>query len=154
MKHIINVFCYVGNDPVNFFDPEGLYAGAITWGAGLVGTILIVIPEPSTTAAGTVMLLAAVATIPGDTPIDQAKVENTCDKPPKDECNKAKKLLKFYKRLAQKYNIKLSKNKISQLDALISSGQIRHIDLPSKIQQEFPDSLKGRILIEIENICK
>ena len=57
---------------VNWSNPEGFYAGATTWGAGLVGTILIVIPEPSTTAAGTVMLLAAVATIPGDTPIDQA----------------------------------------------------------------------------------
>ena len=57
---------------MNWVDPEGLNAGAITWGAGLVGTILIVIPEPSTTAAGTVMLLAAVATIPGDTPVDRA----------------------------------------------------------------------------------
>ena len=68
----LNLYAYVNNDPVNWVDPEGLNAGAITWGAGLVGTILIVIPEPSTTAAGTVMLLAAVATIPGDTPIDQA----------------------------------------------------------------------------------
>ena len=57
---------------MNWSDPEGLYAGATTWGAGLVGMILIVIPEPSTTAAGTVMLLAAVATIPGDTPADRA----------------------------------------------------------------------------------
>ena len=54
----LNLYAYVGNDPVNWIDPEGLYAGATT---------LIVIPEPSTTAAGTVMLLAAVATIPGDT---------------------------------------------------------------------------------------
>ena len=63
---------------MNLVDPEGLNAGAITWGAGLVGTILIVIPEPSTTAAGTVMLLAAVAIIPGNTPIDQPKDENQC----------------------------------------------------------------------------
>ena len=68
----LNLYAYVENDPVNWSDPEGLNAGAITWGAGLVGTILIVIPEPSTTAAGTVMLLAAVATIPGDTPVDRA----------------------------------------------------------------------------------
>ncbi len=71
----MNLYAYVGGNPVNWIDPKGLNAGTLTWGTGIVGTILIVVPEPYTTAIGTGMVLGALATIPGDTPIDEPAEE-------------------------------------------------------------------------------
>ncbi len=63
----INLYAYSNANPIMLTDPMGLNAGSLTWGTGAVGTILIVIPEPYTTAIGTAMLLGAASTIAGDT---------------------------------------------------------------------------------------
>jgi uncharacterized protein RhaS with RHS repeats len=79
----MNLYAYVDGDPINLVDPEGLYAGTLTWGTwgtGIVGTILIAIPEPTTTAIGTLMVLGTAATIAGDTVKDDTADDEQCKK--------------------------------------------------------------------------
>jgi len=72
LRSDLNLYAYVQNDPVNWVDPEGL--DAATWGrigTFTTGFALEFVPSGVTNAVGLAMMMGAVATIPGDTPINQ-----------------------------------------------------------------------------------
>ena len=75
------------------------------------------------------------------------------DKPSKADCSKAKKLLKNVIRLAEKNGRKLPENRKNELRNKINSKTITSNDLPGSIQAEFPASLRGKTLAEIEALC-
>ena len=83
----INLYAYVGGNSLNRIDPYGLMEA--TWGQiGTfgVGAVLVLTPDGVTNALGVAMIMGVVATIPGDTPIDQAKEEEQCQ--PENPCEK------------------------------------------------------------------
>ncbi len=75
------------------------------------------------------------------------------DSPSKADCNKAKKLLKNVIRLSEKKGRKIPENRKNSLKDKINNKSITSSDLPGSIQSEFPASLRGKTLAEIEAIC-
>jgi RHS repeat-associated protein len=74
--------------------------------------------------------------------------------PTRLECNLAEKLLNQYRRLAQKFGIQLSPERLAQLDALRDSGNIRQSDLPGRLRREFPGVFGDHTLGEIREMCR
>jgi len=74
--------------------------------------------------------------------------------PTKQECHQAIKLLKQYARLAGKYHVQLPPPRLKSLDDKRDAGTITSDDLPARIRNAFPGSLRGRTLEDIEDLCK
>jgi Fe2+ or Zn2+ uptake regulation protein len=70
------------------------------------------------------------------------------------DCNQALKLLTQYERLAAKYKVKLTENRVAVLDELRSQGQITSLDLPATLQRVFPGQFRGLTLNEVRQICQ
>ncbi len=62
---------------------------------------------------------------------------------------KAIKLLTQYERLAKKYGVNLSKNKLAELNKKRDEGTITSNDLPSTLRKEFPGEFGATPLGEI-----
>nr|MDU9044453.1 RHS repeat-associated core domain-containing protein [Candidatus Electrothrix aestuarii] len=87
----MNLYAYVGSDPVNAVDPMGLMDA--TWGqvgTFTTGLVLALTPEGVTTAAGLTMMAGVLATIPGDTPISPGDTPISKPSPPPGPCNSDK----------------------------------------------------------------
>jgi hypothetical protein len=69
-------------------------------------------------------------------------------------CNLTLKLLTQYERLAAKYGVKLTKEKVAALDELRAQGMITSNDLPATLQREFPGQFQGLTLNEVRQICQ
>lgn len=76
------------------------------------------------------------------------------DKPSKDDCNKAQKLLKQPFRLSEKLGKKIPEARKALLRSKIEAGTITSGDLPGSIQNDFPPKLKGLPLYEVIERCK
>lgn len=75
------------------------------------------------------------------------------DKPSKSECDTAIKILEQYDRLAQKFGLKLSANKLKELNNKRATGTITIYDLPARLREKFPSIFTGMTLSEIRSIC-
>jgi|694.fasta_scaffold100517_1 hypothetical protein len=64
---------------------------------------------------------------------------------------KAIKILTQYERLANKYNLNLSAEKIQALNRLRDNGLIKFSDLPAKLRSEFPREFGDMTLNEIKS---
>jgi hypothetical protein len=64
---------------------------------------------------------------------------------------KAIKILTQYERLANKFNIQLSPQKIEYLNRLRDNGLIKIADLPAKLHNEFPGEFRDLTLDEIKS---
>jgi hypothetical protein len=64
---------------------------------------------------------------------------------------KAIKILTQYERLANKYNLNLSAEKIQALNRLRDNGLIKFSDLPAKLRSEFPREFDDMTLNEIKS---
>jgi hypothetical protein len=73
--------------------------------------------------------------------------------PDLSQCKKAIKLLKEFARLAKKYGIKLSPQKLKELKDLKDAGTITSGDLPPKLRSIFPGELAGMSLRTIRDKC-
>lgn len=62
---------------------------------------------------------------------------------------KAIKILTQYERLANKYKLNLSADKIQALNLLRDNGLIKFSDLPAKLRSEFPGEFGDMTLNEI-----
>ncbi|OUL36180.1 hypothetical protein BV372_08205 [Nostoc sp. T09] len=62
---------------------------------------------------------------------------------------KAIKILTQYERLANKYGLRLSEQKIQELNVLRDNGLIRASNLPAKLRNEFPGEFSEMNLNEI-----
>ncbi len=75
-------------------------------------------------------------------------------RPSPQDCHKAIKILQQYKRLAQKYQLRLADKRIIELDNLREHGLITINHLPAKLRAEFPEGIFGALtLAEIYRWC-
>jgi hypothetical protein len=75
-------------------------------------------------------------------------------RPPRDQCITAIKLLTQYKRLAEKYGIKLSNNRITEMNALRDTGTITVNNIPASLNRKFPIGTFGNMTLEtIRKMC-
>ncbi len=74
--------------------------------------------------------------------------------PSKQDCNKAIKILTQYQRLAKDRNVKLSPQRIAELNRKRDAGTITSNDLPGTLQREFPGQFNGMTLNEICRLCR
>ncbi len=83
-------------------------------------------------------------------------VSVTCaaKKPSRKACDTAIKLLTQYERLAAKYDIKISKKRLEELNRKRDNETITVYDLPAGLRELFPGELKGYNLKEIRDLCK
>ncbi|WP_157120620.1 hypothetical protein [Nocardia fusca] len=116
------------------------------FGKGLVSAAVVVGMALMGVSAGSSAVAAAA---PGYTAVDTQVLAA----PSKATCDKAVKLLTQVVRLAEKYKIKLSPKRKSELQAKINNGTITSNDLPGKIQSEFPGEFKGKTLNDIKKEC-
>ncbi|TAE61548.1 MAG: hypothetical protein EAZ87_01750 [Nostocales cyanobacterium] len=63
---------------------------------------------------------------------------------------KAIKILTQYERLANKYGLRLSDEKIQELNSLRDNGLIKISNLPAKLGKEFPGEFRDMNLNEIK----
>ncbi|OQW92029.1 MAG: hypothetical protein BWK78_02860 [Thiotrichaceae bacterium IS1] len=76
---------------------------------------------------------------------------NPQPQPPKNQCNKAIKLLEQYERLMKKYGKEISPKTLKKLQTL--GENITSADLSGTLQSEFPDEFSGLTLKEIRKLC-
>jgi hypothetical protein len=74
-------------------------------------------------------------------------------KPSAKDCNTAIKILTEYERLAEKYDIKLSKDRLKKLDEKRGNGTITIFDIPKGLRSKFPGRFVGKTLSEIIAEC-
>jgi predicted DsbA family dithiol-disulfide isomerase len=65
------------------------------------------------------------------------------------QAQKAIKILTQYERLANKYGLRLSDDKIQELNTLRDHGLIKVSNLPAKLRNEFPGEFSDMNLNEI-----
>jgi predicted DsbA family dithiol-disulfide isomerase len=65
------------------------------------------------------------------------------------QAQKAIKILTQYERLANKYGLRLSDDKIQELNTLRDHGLIKVSNLPAKLRNEFPEEFSDMNLNEI-----
>ncbi|WP_066425458.1 hypothetical protein [Anabaena sp. 4-3] len=65
------------------------------------------------------------------------------------QAQKAIKILTQYERLANKYGLRLSDDKIKELNTLRDNGLIKISNLPAKLRNEFPGEFSEMNLNEI-----
>ena len=68
--------------------------------------------------------------------------------------NTAIKILTQYERLAKKFGLQLSRQKIEELNRLRDNGLIKLANLPAKLHQEFPGEFRDLTLDEIRSYEK
>jgi len=73
--------------------------------------------------------------------------------PDPSRCNRAIKILEQFERLARKYRIKLTRERLERLKKLRDSGKIKSTDLPAKLLSEFPAEFVGMTLGTIRKRC-
>jgi hypothetical protein len=83
----------------------------------------------------------------------KAKTANATPFPSKEECNRAKKILTQWERLARKLGIKISKKRRDELRRKTQDGTITIHDLPAGLRRRFPSELDRFDLNQIINIC-
>ncbi|MFB2882126.1 hypothetical protein [Floridanema aerugineum] len=64
---------------------------------------------------------------------------------------KAIKILTQYERLANKFELRLSSQKIAELNLLRDSGLIKITNLPARLHEEFPGEFRELTLDEIRS---
>jgi hypothetical protein len=64
---------------------------------------------------------------------------------------KAIKILTQYERLANKLGLRLSRQKIEELNRLRDNGSIKVTNLPARLHEEFPGEFCNMTLAEIES---
>lgn len=64
---------------------------------------------------------------------------------------KAIKILTQYERLANKLGLRLSRQKIEELNRLRDNGAIKVTHLPARLHEEFPGEFRNMTLAEIES---
>ena len=75
-------------------------------------------------------------------------------RPPRDLCNKAIKILTQYERLAQKFGVNIGNKRIAELNRLRDTGQITINDIPGSLRGEFPTGTFGNITLkQVRNMC-
>jgi hypothetical protein len=82
-----------------------------------------------------------------------ARTADATPHPSKEECNRAKKILTQWERLAQKLGIKISKKRRDDLRRKTQNGTIKIADLPGGLRRQFPSELDRFDLNQIINIC-
>jgi hypothetical protein len=85
-----------------------------------------------------------------DTPVSG---DGDDDRPSKEDCNKAIKLLEQPDRLSQKLKLKIPEKRKQEWAAKIANGTITSNDLPGKIQNDFPPRFKGKTLEQVRAEC-
>ena len=83
----------------------------------------------------------------------KAKTADATPHPSKEECNRAKKILTQWERLARKLGIKISKKRRAELRRKTQDGTITIHDLPASLRRRFPSELDRFDLNQIINIC-
>jgi hypothetical protein len=68
-------------------------------------------------------------------------------------CKRAIKILEQFERLARKFDIKLTPERLERLKRLRHTGRIKSTDLPAKLLSEFPAEFVGMTLGAIRNRC-
>ena len=84
---------------------------------------------------------------------EAARPADATPHPSKAECNRAKKILTEWERLANKLGVKISKKRRDQLRRWTQDGTIEVTDLPAKLRRKFPSELARFDLNQIINIC-
>jgi RHS repeat-associated protein len=74
-------------------------------------------------------------------------------RPDKEKCKRAIKILTAYKRLANDHGKSIPPNRMSFLNDLRDSEQIRVTDIPSGLTQDFPEEFRGMTLEQIRKKC-
>ncbi|MDQ3782737.1 MAG: hypothetical protein M3349_07355, partial [Actinomycetota bacterium] len=120
-----NDYDYVCGDPINTYDLTGTCAVGDSVATG--GPVIVV-------------------------------VEARRGKPPAvptiKECNRAIKALERYRRLAQDRGVRLSPERLADLDTKRNAGTIRRSDLPGTIQSQVSGKFGNLTLNEIRAICR
>jgi hypothetical protein len=70
----------------------------------------------------------------------------------KKKIRRAIKILEQYKRLAEKFGIRLPPKRIQELDQLRDAGRISSSDIPAKLLEDFPGELAGLSLEDIKRL--
>jgi hypothetical protein len=68
-------------------------------------------------------------------------------------CHTAIKLLTQFERLAKKYGLTLSPNRVKRLKGLRDAGKIKCSDLPAKLRSLFPGEFTSMTLAAIRDLC-
>jgi len=74
-------------------------------------------------------------------------------RPPRNLCNKAIKILTQYERLARKYGSNIGGKRLTELNRLRDTGKITINDLPATFKREFPGQFNDMTLDQIRNLC-
>ena len=114
--------------------------------------------DPIGYEAGDLNLYGYVGGMPltNSDPFGENSYDAVCKKKPdKDDCNKAKKLLTQYERIAKKKGKKIPEKRLKELNKKRDNGTITSNDLPGSLKSEFPGGeLDGKELKEVRKICK
>jgi hypothetical protein len=73
--------------------------------------------------------------------------------PDRARCRKAIKILEQFERLAKKFAVRLSANRLDHLTTLREAGTIKVGDLPATLRVNFPSELTDMTLEEIRRHC-